>query len=319
MEDEKFTHFISCLGYTVTSKNYATYRELYRNFEKFCETHNGTLEFQFICWHRQYNTLKSVAVTTTTVNDDEAQQQPLTNLQTPVLEYSPNHLPDALTKIQESCNLYTNYVLTPPRESRPVEIVMPVENPESSKCAEILQEILLQNGESFFDEIRSEVPESSEEECANHNQSQPQSRGKNIDVLKAAYVEDQINNKAKQPKRSRGKPGSARGSGRLTKDAAMLRIANYDDEEDIKTTTAMSLRELRLLTSTGDIRKKMPIYTRHNNNIDCYHIRHYSSFEFIADLRKKYLDKIKKHRDMLQHLNYLETNMLPYIEENTTT
>jgi hypothetical protein len=63
----------------------------------------------------------------------------------------------------------------------------------------------------------------------------------------------------------------------------------------------------------------MPIYTRYNKNIACYAIKHYSSFEFIADQRKKSLDKIKKHRDILQHLNYLETNMIPYIDQNTTT
>ena len=313
--DEKFPHFINFLGYTVTNENYDTYRELYRNFEKFCETHVGSLELQFICWHRQYNTLKPVAVTTTTtVNDNEGQQQPLTN--TPVLEYNQNHLPDALTKIQEHDSCFTNFTLTPPRVAEQSPTIMPiitstVENTESN-AADILTE-LLQNGESFLEVLQ----ESSEEDGENGKQ-RPQSRGKNIELLKATYAEEQIRDK-KQTKRSRCKPGSVRGSGRLTKDAAMLRIANYDDEEDIKTTTAMSLRELKLLTSTGDIRKKMPIYTRYNNNIACYAIKHYSSFEFIADQRKKSLDKIKKHRDILQHLNYLETNMIPYIDQNTTT
>jgi hypothetical protein len=304
--DGKFVHFINFLGYTVTGENYDTYRELFRNFEKFCETHLGSLEFQFICWHRQYNTLKTVAITTTT-NDNEGQLQPLTN--TPILEYNPNHLLDALTKIQEHESCFTNFTLTPPRVAEQSPNTMPIIENTENNSADILTELL-------HNEFLEVLQESSEDDSA--IPQQPQSRGKNLELLKASYVEEEQSSK-KPTKRSRSKPGSVRGSGRLTKDAAMLRVANYDDEEDIKTTTAMSLRELKLLTSTGDIRKKMPIYTRYNNNIACYAIKHYSSFEYIADQRKKSLDKIKKHRDILQHLNYIETNMIPYIDQNTTT
>jgi hypothetical protein len=293
--DEKFTQFTSFLGLTTTAENYDTYQQLYRSFEKFCETHLGSTEFQFICWHRQYNPLK---ITPETVNDGEEQpqQQPLTN--TPVLEYSPNHLPDALAKISEeygSC--FTNFTLAP----TPVETTEPTD---------ILTE-LMQNNE--FLEVLQES--NSEDDTPITITPHQQTRGKNIDLLKASYFEEQ----KKTSKRSRSKPGSVRGSGRLTKDAAMLRIANYDDEEDAKTTASMALKELKLLTSTGDIRKKMPIYTRYPNDISCYAIKHYSSFEFIADQRKLSLDAIKKHRDILQHLNYIETNMIPYIDVNTTT
>ena len=297
--DEKFTQFTNFLGLTITHENYNTYQQLYHSFEKFCETHHGSTEFQFIWWHRQYNPLK---ITTETVNDveEQPQQRPLTN--TPVLEYSPNHLPDALTKIQENGSCFTNFTLaTSPVTQSPI-----VETTET----DILTE-LMQNNE--FLEVLQES--SGEDAATTHTITQPQSRGKNIELLKASYVEE---NSKKPGKRSRSKPGSVRGSGRLTKDAAMLRLANYDDEEDAKTTAAMSLKELRLLTSTGDIRKKMLIYTRYPNNISCYAIKHYSSFEFIADQRKLSLDTIKKHRDILQHLNYIETNMIPYIDENTT-
>ena len=205
--DEKFPHFINFLGYTVTNENYDTYRELYRNFEKFCETHLGSLEFQFICWHRQYNTLKTVAVTTTTtVNDNEEQQQPLTN--TPVLEYNPNHLPDALTKIQERDSCFTNFTLTPPRVAEQSPAMPIIENTENN-ATDILTELL------HNDEFLEVLQESSEDD--NAIAQHPQGRGKNIELLKATYkVEEQINNK-KPTKRSRCKPGSVRGSGRLTK------------------------------------------------------------------------------------------------------
>jgi hypothetical protein len=293
--DEKFTQFTNFLGLTITAENYDTYQQLYHSFEKFCETHHGSTEFQFICWHRQYNPLKI-----TTEIEEQPQQRPLTN--THVLEYSPNHLPDALTKIQENDTCFTNFTLA----ATPSPIV------ETTETTDILTE-LMQNNE--FLEVLQES--NSEDDTATHTITQHQSRGKNIELLKASYFEEQ--NSKKTSKRSRSKPGSVRGSGRLTKDAAMLRIANYDDEEDTKTTASMSLKELRLLTSTGDIRKKMPIYTRYQNDISCYAIKHYSSFEFIADQRKLSLDAIKKHRDILQHLNYIETNMIPYIDENTIT
>jgi hypothetical protein len=259
--DEKFTQFTNFLGLTITAENYDTYQQLYRSFEKFCETHLGSTEFQFICWHRQYNPLK---ITTETVNDveEQPQQRPLTN--TPVLEYSPNHLPDALTKIQENGSCFTNFTLA----ATPVVPHSPIV--ETTEPTDILTE-LMQNNE--FLEV---LQESNSEDDTPITITQHQSRGKNIELLKASYFEEQ--NSKKPSKRSRSKPGSVRGSGRLTKDAAMLRIANYDDEEDAKTTTSMSLKELRLLTSTGDIHKKMPIYTRYQNDISCYAIKHYSSF-----------------------------------------
>jgi hypothetical protein len=300
--DEKFTQFANYLDLKINAENYDTYQQLYHSFEKFGETIHGSTEYKFICWSRQYNPIK---INSATVNETQTQQLSLTTpINTPQnspnhLEYSPNHLPDALTKLQRcqtDSACFNNFTLIP----SPI-----VEQ------SDILTE-LMQNNE--FIEI---LHDSNEDEALQITQPPPtQTRGKNIDLLKATYAEEQTK---KASKRSRSKPGSVRGSGRLTKDAAMLRIANFDDEEDAKTTTSMALKELRLLTSTGDIRKKMPIYTRYPKDISCYAIKHYSSFEFIADQRKLSLDTIKKHRDNLQHLNYLETNMIPYIEENTIT
>jgi hypothetical protein len=115
-------------------------------------------------------------------------------------------------------------------------------------------------------------------------------------------------------KRKRPPVRKVQGSGRPTYDDSMVRIAN--DSSDDANMIPLNSKQLLLLTSTGEIRKKTTIYTRHENDIKCFAIKHYASFCYIAERRKKALEKIKKQRTKLEQLNYIETNLIPLVRDN---
>jgi hypothetical protein len=177
-----------------------------------------------------------------------------------------------------------------------------------------------QSTETVYGEVKSETP----------NAQTPKSRGKNIDILKAAYVEslETLETSTNQPemptnpetfttntkKRKRPPPKRVQGSGRPTYNDSMVRIAN--DSSDDASLIPLNSKQLLLLTSTGEIRKKTTIYTKHENDIKCFAIKHYASFCYLADRRKKALEKIKKQRTKLEQLNYIETNLIPLVRDN---
>jgi hypothetical protein len=157
----------------------------------------------------------------------------------------------------------------------------------------------------------------------------PRHRGKNIDTLKACYDENEKQliktesngvsqnedgmetfvNKRKRKRTT--KP--VIGSGRPTNDQAMVKIANENEEDN-----TLSCRQLLLLSSTGEIRKKTTIYTKHTADLKCFGIKHYSSFCLIAEQRKEALETIKKQRTLLEQLGYIETCLLPLVRDNNT-
>jgi hypothetical protein len=183
-----------------------------------------------------------------------------------------------------------------------------------------------------------------------HPPPQPEHRGKNIEMLKAQYAkETTTNNEANKapptlskllptsvtnevadlrkqaflhavakktpPKRKRKRTTNVLGSGRPTNDQTMLRIANAQDDDHDE---ALVVKQLLLLSSSGEIRKKTTIYTKNPEDIKCYAIKHYNSFSHIAEQRKSVLDIIKKQRTVLEQLAYLETCLLPLVRENAT-
>jgi hypothetical protein len=77
----------------------------------------------------------------------------------------------------------------------------------------------------------------------------------------------------------------------------------------------MTIREVKLLSHDGTVRKKPKILTKYPHDIKCFAIKHYASYEFVAQKRKKTLEKIKQYRNTLKALQYIETNLEPYIKD----
>lgn len=99
-----------------------------------------------------------------------------------------------------------------------------------------------------------------------------------------------------------------------TKDDALLREANNNDDSD-NNNAQMAMREVQLLSHNGTVRKKIKILTKYPENIKCFAIKHYTSYEYVANERKKALEKIKELRTTLKSLQYIETNLEPYIKD----
>jgi hypothetical protein len=104
------------------------------------------------------------------------------------------------------------------------------------------------------------------------------------------------------------------GPGRPTKDDALLREANNNDDSD-NNNAQMAMREVQLFFHNGTVRKKIKILTKYPENIKCFAIKHYTSYEYVANERKKALEKIKELRTTLKSLQYIETNLEPYIKD----
>jgi hypothetical protein len=106
--------------------------------------------------------------------------------------------------------------------------------------------------------------------------------------------------------------------GRPTKDHALIRDANRDaknEDSGNDDDSPYGLVDVQLLSATGAIRKKMKLLTKNEGEIKCFSIRHYASLEYIAEKKKKAFNNIKKQRQTLKKLNYLEQNTLKDIKE----
>ena len=102
--------------------------------------------------------------------------------------------------------------------------------------------------------------------------------------------------------------------GRPTKDEALIRDAKNEDsgnDDDLQ----YGLVDVQLLSATGAIRKKIKLLTKNEGEIKCFSIRHYASLEYIAEKKKKAFNTIKKQRQTLKKLNYLEQNTLKDVKE----
>jgi hypothetical protein len=102
--------------------------------------------------------------------------------------------------------------------------------------------------------------------------------------------------------------------GRPTKDEALIRDAKNEDsgnDDDAQ----YGIVDVQLLSATGAIRKKMKLLTKNEGEIKCFSIRHYAALEYIAEKKKKAFSTIKKQRQTLKKLNYLEQNTLKDIKE----
>jgi hypothetical protein len=147
----------------------------------------------------------------------------------------------------------------------------------------------------------------------------PTSFANDIAALKKQAFSHACQKKTPQPfsetKRKRKRAVKVIGSGRPTNDQTMVRIANdRDDDQD----QVLNAKQLFLLSSTGEIRKKTTIYTKNPEDIKCFAIKHYNSLSLIAEQRKNALEDIKKQRTLLEQLAYMETCLLPLVRDNGT-
>jgi hypothetical protein len=301
--DGQFLRFVELFGVTLNSTNFKIYNDLYRHFNEFRTPNEGedSFEKKFILWKNQSDMLLAL---NNPVEQNPVEQTNLIKDQTPPpntptqMVENTNHMPYKLQQLADvTVDAFHNFTL----QKTPVVLSHTV------------------NTATTYGEVKSEKPER---------------HGKNIDVLKAAYAEtletstdETLETSVDQPKRptspetfttnakKRKRPvRKAQGSGRPTYDDSMVRIAN--DSSDDAAMIPLNSKQLLLLTSTGEIRKKTTIYTRHENDIKCFAIKHYASFIYVAERRKKALEKIKKQRTKLEQLNYIETNLLPLVRDN---
>ena len=98
------------------------------------------------------------------------------------------------------------------------------------------------------------------------------------------------------------------GPGRPTKDDALLRDAQNEEESGHE---VYAIREVLLLSGNGTIRKKKKLLTKQSDSdMKCFSIKHFTSLDYIAEKKRKAFLIIKKQRQKLKTLNYLELNTL---------
>ena len=101
------------------------------------------------------------------------------------------------------------------------------------------------------------------------------------------------------------------GPGRPTKDDALLCDAQNEEESGHDDESIYAIREVLLLTGNGTIRKKTKLLTKQSDSdMKCFSIKHFASLDYIAEKKRKAFLIIKKQRQKLKTLNYLELNTL---------
>jgi hypothetical protein len=105
------------------------------------------------------------------------------------------------------------------------------------------------------------------------------------------------------------------GPGRPTKNDGLLRDAQ-NEENSADDEAIYAFREVLLLTGNGTIRKKTKLLTKQSDrDLRCFAIKHFASLEFIAEKKRKSFAIIKKERQKLKTLNYLELNTINDMKE----
>jgi hypothetical protein len=304
--DAQFLAFVELFGVSLSAANFQVYNDLYGHFKEFRTSNaDDSFERKFILWKNQSDN----AMNANLEIPPPPPPPPRPNTPPPVLltqnqlVENKNHMPHKLQQLADvTINAFHNFTL----EQTPV-VLTHTENTET------VYGVMKSEAEAIEQVVTVEHP-------LNIGQQQtPKPRGKNIDILKAAYIENLETSTAPEMfttnTRKRKRPvKKVQGSGRPTYDDSMVRIAN--DSSDDASLIPLNSKQLLLLTSTGEIRKKTTIYTKHENDIKCFAIKHYASFCYLAERRKKALEKIKKQRTKLEQLNYMETNLIPLVKDN---
>jgi hypothetical protein len=230
--------------------------------------------------------------------------------------------PQPLQTPTDSCSDCSKESPPPPPQPQNLSIMdIGTLNEIASQHVEIIEEVL----EQTAIQQANTVPLNPSPNPTSGLISMSSSQGKNITQMKAIYNEKKTpDTKTKSRKRKRKAPQQNDvddnptvivGPGRPTKDDGLLRDAqneeNSSDDEAI-----YAFREVLLLTGNGTIRKKTKLLTKQSDrDLRCFAIKHFASLEFIAEKKRKSFAIIKKERQKLKTLNYLELNTINDMKE----
>jgi hypothetical protein len=179
--------------------------------------------------------------------------------------------------------------------------------------AKILNEITQQNVEILEVLQQSEIILDNPQHHIASPSVEISSHGKNIEQMKAIYHSEKKPAKPASRKRKRKEAEQNEeknekvtvvvGPGRPSKDEGLLCDAQNEEESNNDDESIYAFREVLLLTKQSD------------RDMRCFAIKHFASLEYIAEKKKKSFAIIKKERQKLKTLNYLELNTINDMKE----
>ena len=343
----EFSHFVNYMGVKLTEHNEQIYAELYRNFAGWSSPPNQDYSFaeKFIEWKRFYDEYKETqeqvintnlfstpptdprVLKTTNVqlphdlrqlntntfqhfilqNDPQTSQSPHKHIHSPVRSD-----PQNLSILDQTSQSPRKHIHSPVRSDPQNLSIMDDPN--------ILTEIAKQNIEIIEEVLQqSEIPHSSIE-TPQYSNVENSSQGKNIAQMKAIYNSEKKpasrKRKRKEPQDNVEKTTVIIGPGRPSKNDGLLRDAQNEDGDNNDDDSIYAFRDVLLLTGNGTIRKKAKLLTKQSDrDMRCFAIKHFASLEYIADKKRKSFAIIKKERQKLKTLNYLELNTINDMKE----
>ena len=334
-DNPEFTHFANYMGVQLTEHNLQIYSDLYHNFVGW-PSPNQEYSFaeKFINWKRFYDEYKETQeqiINTNLFTTPPTDPRKLKTVNVPLphdlqqlntntfQHFILQNDPQPLQTPTGSCSDSSKESPPPPQPQNLSIMDVGTLNEIASQHVEIIDEVLEQSAIPL-----SSIPNPSPNPTSGLI-TLSNSQGKNITQMKAIYNENKKpDTKTKSRKRKRKAPQQNDvddnptvivGPGRPTKDDGLLRDAqneeNSSDDEAI-----YAFREVLLLTGNGTIRKKTKLLTKQSDrDLRCFAIKHFASLEFIAEKKRKSFALIKKERQKLKTLNYLELNTINDMKE----
>ncbi|CAB3980415.1 Hypothetical predicted protein [Paramuricea clavata] len=329
----EFMQFINYMQCTLSDKNTAILTNLYVNFTQY-QPPIGCIHFaeKFIFWKQLYDQFSQ-------------EQEKIANANLfatkptdPRLEITRTQLPEDLTSLcgENDSELFQTFDLknetTTASQSQPANDSTTLDIYNTDSCTEITMKPdsaitteITPETNAIIEIINESHPEQTsptsdeEEKPPTPNYVRSPSRGKNIEQLKAIHNEIETATKPKPvptPRKRKRTPANAGGPGpgRPTKDSGLLHDAKSAENDDASDDT-MAIREIALFSSNGQVRKKAKLPTRHDKDIKCFAIKHYSPLEYIAEEKIKAFGIIKEQRHKLKTLNYMEQSVLDNLKE----
>ena len=343
--DTQFLTFVELFGVTLTTSNVQIYKDLYEHFNTFQQINPlHSFEKRFILWKnhcdRQSTINNQQAISTEVIVNQPEINPNQQAISTEVIVNQPEmivnnyHLPHELQKIvndTSNTSTFNTFSLKPKTQTNTptVEIITESHNVTYDMVDQTLEELaqnqneaaetIIQLGDYTENNVITDITDITDivmPDAPSTSTATPAHHGKNINILKACYDETQ-NIKpnetetftTKRKRKRTTKP--VLGSGRPTNNQALIKLADDNEEDD-----PLACKELLLLSSAGEIRKKTTIFTTHTADIKCYAIKHYTSLCHVAEQRKEALEIIKKQRTLLDQLSYIEACILPLVRPN---
>lgn len=275
---------------------------IFNDFTKF-KSCNSNLSFDraFIKWKQQYKT-------------------PPLSTQSIVLPYISKLLPDTESITSKSGGTFMKFEYDNKRNKSPImELQDSVETQAAAAAEQLISNYLVENPADYIIEEMPDLfnttlppsppppppsPVTKPVEPAKTTKPTSPAGRKNIETMKEIHDAQKLA-PAKRRKVANILPNNnedKRSVGRPTKNETLTKIANESIDKNI----IISKELILYATVDGSEKKKKTVLTRSTENIELYNANHYSCYEFITDLRKKSLDKIKEQKNILDKLIYME-------------